>query len=898
MNGYIATAVVALDPVTSTYSLEIGIETVDGTAVRISERFGTPSTAGPIVQLGAVGTRLFAIYGDNAGAATLTLATIDTSSPTTRLSGWGTIGTVATDHSAATGQYQLVAQSLTDRVAFAYVNDSAGTSRVTVKTVDNTGVLQTATINTSSVRPNVIGLEGSIADTLWVAWNETTSVKLTGLTGNALATVKATTATIVTLNGIYFFGGDRGDLHIVSSGTAGQGRIAVNDGTIDRSQYRTFTTTAGAAVATGTQVTLSNVRILQRPFRQSATRYYGLFTPSSLTPAVTPSTPTGYAILCDWTDIFSANAQYLRPVANIFPAISVLTPAQVHTWVPSTAEATIAMSAKSSAVGNAVHLVTLDFTDPTRWQSAVHNGTVALSGGILSYPDGARLPEYAFLYPPPAPIGTPFGVGTLTGSYRYVQTWEHIDSNADLTISSVSAPSAAITAASHLNIQVPVYSASITNRVVAKTDSAVRRVLYRTDATGLAPYYYVADFPNDTSAAVTYSDATSDTTLRANRLLYGTGNLPGTNGSAQDRRAPPYSNCVVSYNGMLVSSSGADVYWSSQPVSGEAVWFNPAFSLRMPDKVTAMAAQDGALYIFSKRAIYSVAGEIPSDNGAQGGLGTPRLLASDVGCTNGNGVAVTSAGIVFQSSRGIELLNRGGAVQWIGEPVQDTLATYPFITSAVRDDRQDLVRFTCTTAIASGRASGDGRTLIFDLTLSAWVSEDDLRGTSLHQSAQDGAMVTVGGETRYAWLATDGTVYLERLANASDAYLDGTSFIVPQIELPLWKLGLQQEQRVYEYTLLFERYSAAGITVEFSHDFDGYVGAEPDKSWTESQTNKRQLPFRPKPRGSAIGMRIRATEPAVLGTGRGFSFVGISSDIAPVQGPTRGTSRLPTADRR
>src|SRR5690606_6775728 len=164
---------------------------------------------------------------------------------------------------------------------------------------------------------------------------------------------------------------------------------------------------------------------------------------------------------------------------------------------------------------------------------------------------------------------------------------------------------------------------------------------------------------------------------------------------------------------------------------------------------------------------------------------------------------VTSLGVFFQSRRGIELLTRARTVEPIGEPVKYTLAAFPVVTSAVLDDRNSLARFTLAAGESGGVVSGEGRTLVYDLTVKAWVSVDDVRGSSASEAAQSAAQVYLDGAWRYAWLGADGTVYYERDPGDADACLDGTSFVETTWELPPWKLGLQQEQRAYEFVLLF-----------------------------------------------------------------------------------------------
>ncbi|MER3499833.1 MAG: hypothetical protein C4308_15060, partial [Chitinophagaceae bacterium] len=67
------------------------------------------------------------------------------------------------------------------------------------------------------------------------------------------------------------------------------------------------------------------------------------------------------------------------------------------------------------------------------------------------------------------------------------------------------------------------------------------------------------------------------------------------------REAPPHCQDVESYAGMLVIASGRDLRWSGQTVVGEGTWFSSIFQQPIDeDWLTAIAAQDGTLYAFTR----------------------------------------------------------------------------------------------------------------------------------------------------------------------------------------------------------------------------------------------------------------------------------------------------------
>lgn len=882
-NSVRALAAITWDPATGMFDVRVGLETLDGLMLRAHESIGhTPSTNYPSIQLGTVGNRIYAVFGDATSANVTMVFTSATTIAVAATTGWSTFGNIITDRVAAgNAQYLFATQSLADRVAIAYVNNSGGTSRLTVKTFDNTGVLETATVNTSSVTPDVMGIEGSNADTLWVAWNEGTTVKLKGLTGNNLASVKATTGSMLTFDGgipallINTF-----QLGIITDpSTAGSGRLIALDNAFTNTHVRHFKTTAGAAVTDSAERKVYGELLSARPFAMGG-RFYAV---------VGAYNTVGYCHVVDFTDTVTNGT--FRPVANVLPALAQGVAA--HPYVSGTTAA-YAVAGKRSAVAATPHIVSLDFAADDRWQAASNGASAVLAGGVLSYVDDSTVNEMGILHPPGGTITSTATAGALTGTYLYVFTFEHVDGNGDWTVSSVSSPitSGAVAAK---QIALSIGPLGTTNRQNQSRDESVRIVAYRTTSTGAAPYYYLTDFINDTSALTTYNDNTTDATLTTQRLLLGTGNLPGTNGSSQDRRAPPFVDRVVEYNSMLVAASGADLYYSFQQVIGEGRAFNPLFVVTLPfSSVAALEAMDGTLFAFSDRQIASLAGEPPSDNGASGGFGAPRLLAVDVGSIDGH-TLVTEAGIWFRSYRGIELLGRGGGVTWVGEGVARTLASFPVVTRMVLDEKSNLVRISLAESTSGGRASGNGRTLVYDLALQTWISRDDVHGSADHQAAQDACILTVAGEQRYAWLSTGGTVYYERLPTDADAYLDGTTWITRRATTPPFKQsGVQGNQQLNRVQVLERKATDHNLAVSLAYNYESTFRTA--RTYTAAEINALLSAGYPitqlrhdahdDAECEAVAVDIQDATPTsgTVGSGEASTWLALSLDITPKPG--------------
>jgi len=781
---------------TSVYASVVEAET--GQVIVAPTLIYTGSVAEIYGLLGARGTTAM-IFIVCSGETDVRYSECDCSTGTAAYAGWSAQTSFASDN----GGLALAVHSIGTRVYVAYVNSSGGASQVSLEMFDG-GAGGTTTINTSSATPGDLALGGAASDTLWVAWNESTAVKVIGLSTTNLATTLATTATVITAANAPSFTG----IALVASSTAGAGRLFVNNGAADRIYTRNFTTSAGAVSASGSTATHFCVQTSGRPFR-IGTRYYGVCR------GVETSDKT--AILCDLTE---TNA-WVRPVANVAPGVAssfFTCQAPAHTsrefWAP------IGIQTAGNVVG--VQMARFDFDAAARWRPVQHNGVTFLSGGLTSYFEGVRVAESAFLIRPPQPTVGTNGAGSFTVAVgmRVALVYEQVDSAGNWHISGVSTPSASSGAFTNkINLAVTYRPLGISARISAATDPSVRISVYATKDGGEAPYYYVGSVTNTlTAASFTYNITAEPSGTSA--LLMSTGNLPGT-GAQQDKRAPCGLTHLVSYNGMLVGAQGEDIFWSGQDVSGEGTWWSPAFQAPVSGggEITALECQDGTLYAFKRDRIYALAGQPPADNGQDGGLGSPQRLAVSVGASLPF-TCVTEMGIFFVSDRGIELLTRGRTVEYIGEKVQDTFAAFPRVTAMTYDPISSCVLIECASTFSAGLASGTGRTLVYDVRARVWRSIDRRKNNAgtADSPAQDGAIVWDGSAYRYAWLGTEGRVYVE----TSDSKFDPNDARVRMYGRTGWihTAGIQGEQVIDRVLLLGEHVEDHDLEIGIANDYD------------------------------------------------------------------------------
>lgn len=899
-NGYTAIAYRSSDGSLTISTWGCLVENTTGTIVSVPVNLSsTTSGAALTTALASYGVYICAVVIDGT-ARNITAAYIDTTSPTTIALGWQAIGTLASDlMNTATIAGDVGVCSLSNRIAFAYQNDTSSTARITVKTFTIAGVVDSTTLTTASATLTGVDVSGSSSDTLWVSWGGITSgiVKLQGLNPSNLASTLATQATVYTgtTNAV-------SQTATVPSATAGAGVIYVTEGFATSMQTTKvpFTTSGGAATP-GTSRTIRSLNMAGRPFRYGMRFYLPVFHGRLSSSAATEKD----FIVVDTTD----DVTYARPVAA--PAVHGLAAVSYSRRCKTIAGSTSSifytgLSITKSGVADAAYLVEMDFGGASRWQPVAHNNSTFLSGGVLSYFDGKRVAESGFLVRPAAPQTSLGGTGiTAVTGYSYVAIYEEVDADGNWCVSGISDVSFSTGAFTNKTVTVNTIPLTATARIVGNSSylSSVRVAFYRTADGNQPPYYRLATITNDfSSATISYADATTDATLTTRAKLYAP-SLTSPAGASLDRRAPPFFNAIVSYNGMLVGAYGSDVWWSGQTVSGEATWFNPVFQVPVPGEgdITGLAVQDGTLFIFKRSEVYATSGDAPSDNGASGGLGTPRRLASDVGCIDPRSIVLCADGIFFQSARGIEILSRAQSVDWIGEKVSQTTTSYPVCTGATLEPLQSIVRFEMAASETANVVGGNGRTLVYDLRQKLWVSIDRRANSSgvADAPAQSAAMVYSGGSYKYAWLSAGGIVHVE----STSTYLDGSTWVTKRA-VPMWTKfgGLQGLQHVNKVLVLAKAGTDNDLSISFAYDYSSSYRSARTYTAANLTSISAALPnlqlehlLHDDAESQALSMKLEDATPTSgsVGTGQGSPWIGLTFEAV----PKPGAYHLPSVSR-
>lgn len=503
-----------------------------------------------------------------------------------------------------------------------------------------------------------------------------------------------------------------------------------------------------------------------------------------------------------------------------------------------------------------------------------------LVGGDTRYYDGLstrsmgwqRLPELDHSYI----IGSNSPPGNLVEGVEYTYYLVYVDYDAygNAMYSSPSPPYSVTIAPGQNSARLeivdmwPPLSPSATG-----TGSAIQ--IYRNAEDHPTLYYRVAVLPTSQYAGTQYWYDTTPEENSGEVLLYS----PPSGGELPNDPPPPSTCAVASKSRVLVASSEMRtwVYPSKPFFPGRAPEFNAGQFLDIDPSsgpIVGMAVMDEAFIIFKPGHIYALDGPGPDATG-QGAFNPTRNISTDTGLKDTYSIATTEHGVFFRSARGIQLLTRGGAVQYIGGPIEAYLTGHT-ITSAIVVPTQSQVRFART----------DGLVLVYDYTAEAWTTFTYVPvGYTLPLT---GTYMTYYNDTVY--LAFNGTqTQLGAWAEGTPTvpvHADDTA-VVPMTLTTAWTTvaGPQGWGRVRRISINGHCYSATVLTVQCFYDFDSAQFTAP-------------VTYTLAP--GAFNIRVRTTRqvcqsmcvaltdtPVSSVAGAGCSITGIVLETSPKSGATR-----------
>ncbi len=427
----------------------------------------------------------------------------------------------------------------------------------------------------------------------------------------------------------------------------------------------------------------------------------------------------------------------------------------------------------------------------------------------------------------------------------------------------------------------PPTTVSLTNQFKAYSE------IYRTEVGIEVEHKLTMEPTENISFTETLVDTKADANI-AGAIAVKLGERPGIYTVAEyDDYAPPASvTGHIHKDRLFVISGDLRTLWYSKNFNEDqtvAPGFNPTAVLSFEEPLTALGSCDEKLIIFSAGNLWYMTGDGPAVSG-DGADYSPIQIQTDVGCTNARSVVEVPSGLMFQCERGLYLLTRGLELQWIGKRIQDTLAAYPVITSAVLIPSLNHVRFTC-----NNEDGDEGVVLNFDHERGQWSVFEYTDGVALQTPIADAIVFN----DAWHFVTPGGQVYQETEANS----LDDEEWVYGSLETAeVYGDGPLAYHRTRRAYLLGDKTTPCDATIQIA--VDAASGFDQTRQWADPDLADGDIGVHIR-RQKSQSIRVKwsdapPTGGAAVGEGRGLRFSALGFEIAPKQ----GLEKRPAAQRK
>lgn len=528
---------------------------------------------------------------------------------------------------------------------------------------------------------------------------------------------------------------------------------------------------------------------------------------------------------------------------------------------------------------------------------------LTIGGGYPQLYDGANVVEQGFhVFPEVLYIQSGGGSGH---TYSYVACYEWTDNKGNIHRS---APSPALTVkttnaiANAHQVNVKCLGLGVTQKL--GLISPVSVVWYRTTDGGAI--YYRATTSSTPGASgstnvpitnnqtiVSFVDGLDDATLVNGAPLYTTGGVVAD--VPPNACSNPVTFAVREW--VILTDQDNALGYSKALVPNTPVEWGDGFIQNIDPrggKITAIATMDDKLIIFKQRAIFYLTGIGPDDTGGQNDFGSGTMIVSDVGCIAPRSVLLTPDGLMFQSEKGIYLLDRALGVSYIGAQVEGriTFGTTKITGAYLQPNSQRAV--FVSPNLSSGYA------LVYDYLMRQWsVSVSSLTTTLLPNDAaiwndptQGNTPIlalpagTVGGSSVAPAIKENYSGYSDVISvNSADHYIN-LSLTTAYMQLS----QVQGYQRVYKLFLLGTFASNHQLFFAIDYDFAGTYAQQIFQTVTGSAGAPEQVRIFPSTQ-KCEALSLTVTDLGTGTYGQGLSL----SDLALEVGIKRGGFRLPAS---
>jgi hypothetical protein len=446
---------------------------------------------------------------------------------------------------------------------------------------------------------------------------------------------------------------------------------------------------------------------------------------------------------------------------------------------------------------NGINAVDISLAPTQVSKQAIAENLHIASGSLMMY-DGLNVVEHGFHTFPPELIQVSSGSSgrILAGLYGYVVVYSWTDNQGQVHRS---APSSIITTTltgttSSVGLFIEPLSLTAKNNCIIEVyrTAANGSIFYRIDSN----YLGSSSFPllNEGLSSTTkiqFTDTFADTEITGNQQLYTTGEIENII-APSPRALSVYKNRLL----LIPADDRTTNWYSKQVIPGSPAELNDSFVQNTDQSsgpIISTVQLDDKEILFKGKNIYYVVGSGPAASGSDNDFSDPTLIATDVGLVDLASIIQMPLGIMFKSEKGVYLLDRSMAVQYIGSKVQDYNSLTVISSQLIANVNQ--VRFM----LSSGQA------IVYDYFVNEW-------SVFTNHSCVD---TMISGSIFY-YLRSDGTV----LKETDGVYSDNGSFISMKVKTGwLSFAGLQGFQRIWQMLLLGEYISAHNLQLDVSVDF-------------------------------------------------------------------------------
>lgn len=432
-----------------------------------------------------------------------------------------------------------------------------------------------------------------------------------------------------------------------------------------------------------------------------------------------------------------------------------------------------------------------------------------LSGGFLYEYDGNTLNEQNFhLFPDNVEavwsavggsiVAKPDGA-TNTNAYFYQVIFQWTDAQGNVFNSAPSIPVAVTTTGAGNTGSITIQGPNA--RITYKT--GVKVIIYRWSV-AQPSYYQVTSLTapklSSTSAdSWTYTDTLADASILGNGLIYTTGGVIENTGTSACNSSTLFDTRLW----VILAEDPNLLGYSKQITDGTTVEMSDLNTLYIaPNVGTTLATGpmkcifplDDKLIIFKSQTLFYINGTGPDITGVNSQYSQPIFIPGTVGSVNPASIVLVPEGLLFQTDKGIWLLNRNLETSYKGAAVENSNTAT--VTSAVAIPGTTQVRMTLN----------NGTSVMYDYYYDQWggFTNTNAASSTIYNGLQ--TFVTPAGLVAQE---TPG-LYLD---NGNPVLLN---FTTGWINLA----GLRGYQRLYEIFLLGEYLSPHKLMVSIAYDYE------------------------------------------------------------------------------